>query len=110
MVRHDPQRRLWLRLFWLLAWAPLLPGCGKTPSGPTPTTAPPSAPAAGAADQATEPGKISKAAAEYRERPNGEHQCANCALFNATAHSCTLVSGTISPNGWCKYWAARPAT
>ena len=40
--------------------------------------------------------------AGYQEMPKGDQSCSNCSLFVAPA-SCSLVDGTINPQGWCRY-------
>lgn len=36
------------------------------------------------------------------------YECRLCALFQAP-DNCNVVDGTISPNGWCLFWApSRP--
>ncbi len=44
---------------------------------------------------------------KYQNKPgtNGE-KCSGCSLFKAP-HSCSVVTGTISPNGWCIAWAKK---
>jgi hypothetical protein len=49
-------------------------------------------------------GNLSKKAAEYQDGPKGVQMCATCTLFDAP-HSCKVVEGEISPNGWCKAYA-----
>lgn len=118
MVRYDPSRRIWLRNTGLLGWAAawsLIAGCdAQSPTVPKvaapPAEPPPATRPDRAAEPAVEPGKISKAAAEYRDQPKGEQHCSNCVLFQADTRTCRLVSGQVSPNGWCKYWAIRPAS
>jgi hypothetical protein len=47
---------------------------------------------------------MSKAAAGYRDTPNGIQMCATCTLF-VPPHACKIVDGEIDPNGWCKDYA-----
>ena len=47
--------------------------------------------------------KMSQAAAQYQQQPKGGFSCAACALFRPP-HSCVVVSGAISPHGWCKFF------
>jgi hypothetical protein len=47
------------------------------------------------------PAKVSQLAAAYRGAPNGMFSCAVCTFF-ISPRSCKVVSGDISPNGWCK--------
>jgi hypothetical protein len=57
--------------------------------------------------------KAAKAATQYQEKPNGNKQCSNCLQFvpgqkpkdNGT---CKVVEGSISPNGYCIVWVAKP--
>jgi hypothetical protein len=46
--------------------------------------------------------KMSQKDAGYQETPKGDQSCSNCSLFSAPA-SCSLVDGTINPQGWCRY-------
>jgi hypothetical protein len=50
--------------------------------------------------------KLSKADAKYQEQPNGQQRCEICLQFRPPA-SCQIVSGEISPKGWCQFFAAR---
>jgi hypothetical protein len=50
--------------------------------------------------------KMAQAAAGYQDKPKGDQSCASCALFKAPS-SCTLVDGTISPNGWCRFYSKK---
>jgi hypothetical protein len=48
--------------------------------------------------------KLSKQQAEYQDSPKGIQMCATCSLFEAP-HSCKVVEGDVSPDGWCKAYA-----
>jgi hypothetical protein len=48
--------------------------------------------------------KMSKQAAQYQDAPQGIAMCATCSLF-VEPHSCKVVEGDVSPNGWCKAYA-----
>jgi hypothetical protein len=48
--------------------------------------------------------KLSKQQAEYQDSPKGIQMCATCTLF-VEPHSCKVVEGDVSPNGWCKSYA-----
>ncbi len=50
--------------------------------------------------------KMAQTAAAYQPKPKDGQQCDGCGLFQAPA-SCQLVDGTISPTGWCKFWAKK---
>ena len=57
-------------------------------------------------------GPVVKSAVKYQDHPKGTSACANCANFlpgakpDATGH-CTIVSGDISPRGWCLAYASN---
>ncbi len=53
-----------------------------------------------------EAGKVSQADAAYQATPKDGQRCDGCKLFVAPA-SCSAVSGTISPSGWCKLYTAK---
>ena len=42
----------------------------------------------------------------YQTKPNNGDQCSGCTAFVAPG-SCTLVSGVISPNGWCELYSPK---
>ncbi len=48
-----------------------------------------------------QPGKMSQIAAAYQNTPKGLFSCAVCTFFIRPS-SCKVVSGEISPTGWCK--------
>jgi len=50
--------------------------------------------------------RLSKAVAKYQTHPNGIQRCGICLQFEPPGH-CKLVSGEISPKGWCRYFAAK---
>ena len=50
--------------------------------------------------------KTSKAAAKYQDKPNGKQHCAICRFFEKP-HSCRLVEGEISPEGWCRFFGPK---
>jgi hypothetical protein len=52
-------------------------------------------------------GKMIQSVASYQTSPKGDQKCDNCLLFQAPA-ACQVVDGTISPAGWCKFWAKKP--
>jgi len=52
-------------------------------------------------------------AAAYIPKPKGAEKCSGCNLYipgkSATADgTCKLVKGSISPNGWCKFYSPKP--
>jgi high potential iron-sulfur protein len=50
--------------------------------------------------------KMAQKAAGYQATPKDGQSCANCALFKAPS-SCTLVDGTVSPDGWCRFYSKK---
>lgn len=56
--------------------------------------------------------KGSKAQFKYQTHPNGTNKCAGCRFFHAgksasAMGTCDIVSGAISPNGWCTAFSAK---
>ena len=49
-------------------------------------------------------GKMTKAQAEYQDKPNGIYSCGTCTLFEAPS-SCKVVEGEVGKDGWCKAFA-----
>jgi hypothetical protein len=50
--------------------------------------------------------KASQEAMQYRDKPNGDKRCSNCLSFIPPSN-CTIVEGTVSPNGCCLAWAKK---
>jgi len=50
--------------------------------------------------------KVAPSAAQYQATPKGGAQCSGCTSFIAPG-SCKMVSGAISPSGWCILFAAK---
>lgn len=50
--------------------------------------------------------KMAQSAAAYQPTPKNGQSCASCALFQSP-NACKLVDGTISPAGWCKFYAKK---
>lgn len=50
--------------------------------------------------------KVAPNIAQYQPTPRGKAACAGCASFVAPA-ACKMVSGAISPSGWCILFAAK---
>lgn len=53
-------------------------------------------------------------AAAYQDHPKGNQQCSGCALYipaksnpMKTNGACKIVKGSISPKGWCKFYAPK---
>ena len=57
--------------------------------------------------------KIGKDAASYRDTPIDRYkECDTCVLFipgsnSKTNGTCKIVKGSISPKGWCKFYAPK---
>ncbi|MGO4872183.1 MAG: high potential iron sulfur protein [Roseiarcus sp.] len=49
---------------------------------------------------------LPQSAVGYRASPNEDKHCSGCNLFVAPG-SCKSVTGTVSPNGWCKLWVKK---
>jgi High potential iron-sulfur protein len=50
--------------------------------------------------------KMAQKAAGYQTSAKNGQSCATCALFKAPS-SCTLVDGTIVPDGWCRFYSKK---
>jgi hypothetical protein len=50
--------------------------------------------------------KVAQSAAHYQQTPKEGEACAGCYAFLAPNH-CELLSGEISPSGWCRLWKAK---
>jgi hypothetical protein len=59
-------------------------------------------------DMAEAQSKTSKKVAKYQDHPNSGAHCSECRYF-LPPHSCVLVEGDISPNGWCSFFAKKSA-
>jgi hypothetical protein len=53
--------------------------------------------------------KVTKVVAQYQEQPKGQRRCEICTNFGPP-ESCTLVTGEISPKGWCQFFVPRENT
>jgi hypothetical protein len=58
------------------------------------------------APAAAESGKMSQQAAAYQPSPKSGQKCLDCSFF-VQPQACKLVEGTISPVGWCKFYAKK---
>ena len=52
--------------------------------------------------------------AAYQNKPKNGQQCSGCSLYipaksnpSKANGACKLVKGSISPQGWCKYWSKK---
>jgi len=50
--------------------------------------------------------KMSQKAAGYQATPKDGANCASCTLFKAPS-TCTLVDGTVSADGWCRFYSKK---
>ena|SRR5437763_16081347 len=55
---------------------------------------------------AAQAGKMTQQAAAYQNGPKNGQKCLDCSFFIQPS-SCKLVEGTISPVGWCKFYAKK---
>jgi len=63
--------------------------------------------AAGIATKArAQSAKADPASVAYQTKPSSGAQCSGCSSFVAPA-ACILVSGTISPSGWCELYSPK---
>ena len=56
--------------------------------------------------------KVSQAVSKYQDMPHGTQQCDGCMQYipgkTASANgTCKIVEGSISPKGWCMFFAAK---
>jgi hypothetical protein len=42
----------------------------------------------------------------YQDTPRKNQKCSGCRFFRAPK-ACKIVTGTITPNGWCIAWAKK---
>jgi hypothetical protein len=57
-------------------------------------------------------GKVSQAMAKYQGGPHGTQQCDGCLQYvpgktPSADGACKIVEGSISPKGWCMFFAAK---
>ena len=50
--------------------------------------------------------KATPASVNYQTKPSSGQQCSGCTQFIAPS-GCQLVSGTISPSGWCELYSPK---
>ena len=50
--------------------------------------------------------KLAQKVVQYQDHPKDKHQCSICAHFQPP-HSCNIVAGNISPNGWCRMYSPK---
>lgn len=59
-----------------------------------------------AAEHALAQEKVAPTLVQYQSMPKNNQKCSGCQHFVAP-NACKLVSGYISPNGWCAVFAAK---
>lgn len=50
--------------------------------------------------------KLPKAEANYQDQPKNSQRCSACTHFIPPGQ-CRLVEGSISPNGWCRFFSPK---
>lgn len=55
-------------------------------------------------DENGDTNKVSKLYAAYSDYYQGSHKCAVCTMYRE--HTCSLVKGSIMPEGHCRFWEA----
>jgi len=61
---------------------------------------------ASTAAQAADDSKVEQSVVQYQTSPKDGAMCSGCANFVAP-NACKVVSGSISPNGWCVAYAPK---
>jgi hypothetical protein len=56
------------------------------------------------APQKPQPRKHRREEVKYQDEPYLGRSCARCIFYEGHG-VCTIVEGTVSPNGWCTQWA-----
>jgi hypothetical protein len=52
--------------------------------------------------------KYAKSIIQYQDTPKNGQKCSACMHFLPKTNECTLVEGTISPDGWCRLFLLPP--
>jgi len=60
----------------------------------------------GVAGTAAQAAADNKKQFKYQDKPKGGAKCSGCTLFKAP-NGCQVVTGKISPNGWCTAYAKK---
>ena len=68
--------------------------------------------AAAAFSAPAEAAGASKSAVKYQDKPKNGQKCSGCRFYKANKDpkkngTCTVVQGSISPNGWCVSYAKK---
>lgn len=127
--RQVPRRKTCQRTSWrmtdrptrrrLLRWVgagpvAVLAGCTGGGDGETPEPIPAAYRTATAqGGDPRDPDQLAaKAVVDYQAEPNGDQRCAGCRFFVPDRDgdglgACTIVEGTIDPDGWCSSYAPQ---
>jgi hypothetical protein len=62
----------------------------------------------GNSEMAEAQSKVTQKVARYQDTPKNGQKCSDCNFFRPPK-ACQLVQGDISPNGWCAFFAKKPA-
>ncbi|MEF8801085.1 MAG: high-potential iron-sulfur protein [Halolamina sp.] len=115
--KESNSRRRFLQLCGTTMLTTSLAGCGGNGgNGGTPTAdsdeVPPSErTATSQGGQERDPDSVvAPSDLNYQDEPNGDEQCSNCQFYITDQNddgmgACTLLSGEVSPNGWCSSYA-----
>ena len=117
MTQQDqkPSRRAILRkaatVVGIAGASALTAACAPRAEAPPPPPAPPPAPPPPVPAPAPPPPpppvvRQSKAAAHYQWHPHDGERCGLCIHFRPP-RGCEIVTGRISPRGWCVHFAPR---
>lgn len=57
-------------------------------------------------------GTVAKSVAKYQDKPHGTQKCDGCVQYipgksSSANGTCKIVAGSISPNGWCMFFAPK---
>ena len=53
--------------------------------------------------------KLSQKVVAYQDHPDGDRHCSKCAQFQSP-NACKIVDGTISPDGYCRFFVPLSRT
>lgn len=101
-----PTRRIVLRGAIALAMGAVAPfslsGCDAKKGEPSTGSAPTDSIVTPAANK-----KMLQADVGYQNQPKGDQRCADCQNFLPETNTCMLVTGQVSPQGWCSLWTKK---
>jgi hypothetical protein len=93
---EDPTRRRILKAGLAVAGGAVAIGPARAAGGDDP--------AGSAATEYSAPAKFSPEAVQYQPTPKDWQKCLYCTYFQAP-DTCSIVSGTVSKQGWCNHFA-----